>query len=391
MRGLVYDTVCYIDRPTNAWCVVIEQAALGNAIETVYEAAVQPGLWRQALHELALASDALGAQMLHHRPTGAALHTVSEGLDEVSAAFFREGWHIDNPRELRARQRRMGLQEVITDATLFTPEELDREPWQTEFLDRFGLRWFSSFNAILFDEVSPVILTLERPRSSDPFSAHEVEQLGGIVAHVQRACRLSLAVADAAAGGMLESLDRLGRGALLLDDLGRVVRLNASAAGQLGAGLGLSAGRLRADTRDADRRLQALLANVTAAEAARGGPAPDGLSIPRDARRPLVVTAAPLVNSARDLFQQARAIVLLRDLDRRAEPDSALLRATFELTAAEARLAQAVAGGRRPDAAAGLLGIGRETARSHLKMVFAKTGTRSQSELAVLLDRLAGP
>jgi hypothetical protein len=111
---------------------------------------------------LASASNALGAQMLYHRPEGAALHTVSSGLKEISEAFFREGWHINNSREVRARARRVGLQEVITESDLFTPEELDRDAFQREFLDRFGLRWFSSFGAIHFDQISPVVLTLER-------------------------------------------------------------------------------------------------------------------------------------------------------------------------------------------------------------------------------------
>jgi hypothetical protein len=49
----------------------------------------------------------------------------------------------------RARARRVGLQEVITESDLFTREELDRDAFQREFLDPFGLRWFSSFGATL--------------------------------------------------------------------------------------------------------------------------------------------------------------------------------------------------------------------------------------------------
>jgi hypothetical protein len=84
-----------------------------SVVDYLYEAAVRPELWRPALDRLASASNALGAQMLYHRPEGAALHTVSSGLKEISEAFFREGWHINNSREVRARARRVGLQEVI--------------------------------------------------------------------------------------------------------------------------------------------------------------------------------------------------------------------------------------------------------------------------------------
>ena len=80
----------------------MHEREVGPVVDYIYEAAVRPELWRPALDRLASASNALGAQMLYHRPEGAALHTVSSGLKEISEAFFREGWHINNSREVRA-------------------------------------------------------------------------------------------------------------------------------------------------------------------------------------------------------------------------------------------------------------------------------------------------
>ena len=64
------------------------------------------------------------------------------------------------------------------------------------------------------------------------------------------------------------------------------------------------------------------------------------------------------------------------------------LRAAFGLTPAEARLAGLIADGIGVDEAAAKLGTARETVRSQLKAVFAKTGTRSQVSLAALAARL---
>jgi hypothetical protein len=69
----------------------MHEREVGPVVDYIYEAAVRPELWRPALDRLASASSALGAQMLYHRPEGAALHTVSSGLKEISDAFFREG------------------------------------------------------------------------------------------------------------------------------------------------------------------------------------------------------------------------------------------------------------------------------------------------------------
>ena len=68
-------------------------------------------------------------------------------------------------------------------------------------------------------------------------------------------------------------------------------------------------------------------------------------------------------------------------------PDAQLLAGAFGLTPAEARLAAALAGGGRamPEIASAL-GISRETARSQLRAVFAKTGAGRQAELVGLLS-----
>jgi hypothetical protein len=168
----------------------------------------------------------------------------------------------------------VGRQEVITASDLFTPEELDRDAFQREFLDRFGLRWFSSFGAIHLDQISPVVLTLERAVKLERFSRSEVEQISAVVPHIQRASRFSLAVAAAAAAGIMAGLDHVNRASILLDDLGLVVRMNGAAEHLMGHGLTVSNRKLRASTRDGDRLPQKLIAIAAANKPPHQSPAP---------------------------------------------------------------------------------------------------------------------
>jgi DNA-binding CsgD family transcriptional regulator len=62
-----------------------------------------------------------------------------------------------------------------------------------------------------------------------------------------------------------------------------------------------------------------------------------------------------------------------------------LLRCHFGLTPAEARLALQLVAGETLRSAAAKLGISYETARTHLKTVFNKTGTCRQAELVIVL------
>ena len=84
------------------------------------------------------------------------------------------------------------------------------------------------------------------------------------------------------------------------------------------------------------------------------------------------------------------AIVLLRCLDGASAIEPTALRQLFDLTHSEARLAVRLATGEAFSTAAMALGIGRETARTHLRALFAKTGTHRQAELVALLARLPG-
>lgn len=56
----------------------------------------------------------------------------------------------------------------------------------------------------------------------------------------------------------------------------------------------------------------------------------------------------------------------------------------FRLTCAESRVLAHLTNDRRPSEIAAALGVSITTVRSHLKALFAKTGTRRQSELVAL-------
>ncbi len=359
-----------------------------NSLSRVYEAAARPELWPSALDELAAVATGYGALMLHHRPEGATLHAASEGMDSYLQAFFAGGWHRHNPREMRARALALGVDEIMTDESLSDPGNPRFERWQTDFLDRFELKHFLSFSLLGVFEQAPFMLTIERPRKSCPFDADECETIKAALPHFRRAAHLTIAVGEAAQSGMVDAFSALNKAAVLLDDLGQVVRLNAPAEALLGDGLGLAGGRLRAI--GADRALAAIIAGVCQPDAAIAAPKSDAVAVRREFGRPLVIQAAPLVRTARDIFQRARAILLITPLHRLPSLGEAILQQAFDLTPAEVNLARHVVAGKSMPQAAVELRVSPHTARAHLKSIFAKTLTRSQSELAVLLSRLAG-
>jgi DNA-binding CsgD family transcriptional regulator len=72
----------------------------------------------------------------------------------------------------------------------------------------------------------------------------------------------------------------------------------------------------------------------------------------------------------------------------RPAPNSEILRGLFDLSPAEARVARGIAARETVEGIADRCGVSRETVRSQLKTVLAKTGTKRQVDLAVLLAGL---
>jgi DNA-binding CsgD family transcriptional regulator len=184
------------------------------------------------------------------------------------------------------------------------------------------------------------------------------------------------------AGSKLSALARVSSAAVVIDATGRATQMNLPAQNLLGEDFNLVRGRPAAHDSASNRRLQQLVSSVL--HTARGGAqAYAPIVVDRDEAPWLLVEAMPVTAFGSDLFGSGRAILLLTDLRSPLRPEATQFCAAFGLTVAEAKLASGVG----IEAAASSLGVSRETARSQLKAVFAKTNTRRQAELAGLLAR----
>ena len=85
------------------------------------------------------------------------------------------------------------------------------------------------------------------------------------------------------------------------------------------------------------------------------------------------------------------AIVLLRDPEWPQPAPKELLKEFYGVTSREAAMANKLNEGKTLEQAAAELQMRYETARTHLRRVFSKTGTSRQMELMILLERLPKP
>jgi DNA-binding CsgD family transcriptional regulator len=179
----------------------------------------------------------------------------------------------------------------------------------------------------------------------------------------------------------------------VVDGHSRLQHFNAAAGRLLEArdGLFVRQQRLVASRPAVTAQLRASLARaLTYADAASRAPSSNAkapatvIEIPRASRRPLGLVVHPLrpPNVMRTRGHDgARAIVVVHDPDARPRVDPTLIARVHALTPTEAELAAALAEGNSLTEFAAGRGCTEATARTHLKRVLEKTGTRRQAEL----------
>jgi DNA-binding CsgD family transcriptional regulator len=275
----------------------------------------------------------------------------------------------------------------MTDQTLFTREELDRLPFNAELINPQGFRWFAGARLTTVGGCE-LNLDIDRLAHDEPFGRRELEAIAKLLPHLRRAAETVYELGLARTEGMLDALEQMSCGAILINGSGRVIRLNAHARQHIGRCLGLSDGRLSALSGRANDGLQRLIDSASRSDVA-GQSDPEILALPRPGRRPLLVHAAPIVRSAQDVFRCAGAILMLVEPDEPREPAEPVLRQAFGLTPVEAQIALGLARGQDLQEIATNRAVSVGTVRMQIKSIFQKTETHRQAELVALLNHFA--
>jgi DNA-binding CsgD family transcriptional regulator len=222
------------------------------------------------------------------------------------------------------------------------------------------------------------------------FYPSEADHFLSVAPDLSRIISAAEKVWDVSLGSSLAALDQLNCAAAMLDCRGYVTRVNEHANALFGCGLVIRHGRIHAVDRASDARLHGLT-RAAVSSWSDGSLRAEPVVITRSGLPWLLAEIMPMTSFAHDLFNGGDALLYFTDLAAELAPTEQLLSQTFQLTAAEARLASRLATGKGIGAASAALAIGRETARTQLRAIFAKTGTRRQAELTALLLRLRMP
>jgi DNA-binding CsgD family transcriptional regulator len=234
-------------------------------------------------------------------------------------------------------------------------------------------------------------LTVFRVDGQGPFTEDECCDADQYVPHLRRAVDIHVKLhgVQRVHLALAEVMDRLPMGMLLLDSARQVVVQNRAAERIFASDDGLRidrGGPNLADVRE-NAAFQLLIADAMEGKVERGFASRGFLSVSRPSgRRPLSVMVTPLRGvTQRAPVGEAVVALFVTDPEEKRISGAKALERLYGLTQSEAQILQLLSMGMSLEEAADERGVSMNTARSHIKHMFSKTGVSRQGELVRMI------
>jgi DNA-binding CsgD family transcriptional regulator len=364
--------------------------ALSDLIGLIYQGPLEQVPWSSSLRWLTHNLDFSWA-VLVLRPASHSLpsliiqaHEQEVGVSKADYIFLQR-YASDPFTELP-------LNQITTPEEMLGEEWWHSHPFFKEYLQPNDIHY--EMGADFCVERSRCRLRICRPLRSGPYTAEERLTCQMLVPHFRRAVELhaKLYITDAERMLYAGSFDHLRIGTIVLDELGAVLTMSEAAREMLSQqeGLAIESGTLRVHCKRAAVGVEKAIAQAVIAPAET--PLIKALSIKDSSRRcelHMLVKSIPRLQGV-EAQRRPAAAIFIRDARHHFEPSPEVLRMLFDFTVAEAHFAGLLAAGLSMEEAGKQLGITRNTCKSRLRAIFAKTGvTRQAALVGVLHDTLA--
>lgn len=366
--------------------MVVSDKHVDRLLDLIYDAATEQGLWRSVLTEIADLTGSQGGILFGQSFQASRVYFDYNGrLSEECNRAYKER-HMRNPWSEGMERQSVGRivlsDEIVPFAslkpTLFFEEVL--RPQDVAHNAMVALAAKDDFKAAF---------NICRSARQGPLGQDGRRFLERLVPHMRRSMRLGFRLEGykALQRAEYDVLDRLAVGVILLDRRARIIYAN-TAARALDSSKGplhLRGAALTAHAPPYSQRLDEMI------RLALCGAPTGSMSVPRPSDGQLLTILVSSVRG-RDVGRFAElsmpdAAVLLFIIDpaNRSGVPVAWIVDAYGLTPAEAKVALCAASGATIPETARHLNVSPNTIKTHLRKVFAKTGTSRQIELARLM------
>jgi len=358
---------------------------------SLYEGPLEEQPWQSFL---AGVRELLGAHLvtLLLRPPSEEQQVVmlADGGTLSAIKSYNEGQFVLDPFVDLPPGQVIGLHEYLTTEALLASD------FYRIIMEPQG--WYDFLGADLREEGElDVRFRIGRYKGASRFTQQEKDLVEALLPHLERSIRLHTQFnrTERERAIYAGAVEQMAVATIILDEHGLVLSKNDSAEELLARhnGISIAHNRLHFEQMEVEKEFSGLLAEVLGGRALGQSVAAQAMQIPR--REGLtqlgLVARAVQPAAAVDGRSLPSIAIFISDPDQASEPPTQIISRLFGLTPTEASLAMLLANGLTLDEASEQLGIKRNTTRTHLRAVFAKTGVTRQTGLVRLILKSAAP
>lgn len=366
----------------------LDSERLDRLLGAIYEGPLESPPWQAALQQLRDALKAAHVTLMLRPPSsdssGVMINTGNvtvQGVESYESHFFALDPFVRLPEG-----------EVITAEELIGSQQWLKSAMYQEYLKPLDIRHLLGAD-IYTKEGVECRLRVTRSHDAPAFSAQDKAVVRMLLPHLKRSIRLHAKLEYLECDRQLfaGAVNRMLVGMISFAQDGSILELNQEAQRILAEkdGISRSGTGIALSSNHENRELQRMIRQALTGHAADMGPSVvEAMSVTRPSGRAklgIVVRAIPL-GEWTGAKQRPAAAVFLRDPESSGmQPSQEVVRRLFGLTRMEAALALLLAEGLTLDEAAEKLNVRRNTARTHLRSIFCKTGVTRQTMLVRML------
>ncbi len=369
--------------------MVSELIELSAVIADIYDAAIEPALWRQALASIVNYVGGHSGVLFWHdavSESAQALHLFND--DPTYTRLYFEKYLPMNPVFPAATFMAEGAVHTTTD--FISQEELEQTRFYKEWIAPQGIA--DSLAVNLEKGTTRSSLLNVRMDAALGFENDEARsRMAVLVPHLQRAVAIGRLFdqSKATERALTTTLDHVESAVFLVGSDGAITFANEPAKAMLGQAtlVRAAANSLHAVAGDADRMLRDIFTAAANGDASVGV---RGVAVPltSSSEERWFAHVLPLTSGRRQQAGEAAhavAAVFIRNSAPNTPPPLEAIAKLYRLTASEIRILDAVLRVNGVKAMADALGLSQATVKTHLQNVFRKTGTKRQSDLVKLV------
>ncbi len=355
-------------------------------VKTVYAGPLEDPPWAAFLEALCVAMGAMAVTLILEPPASEGPGYILNAAGRLNSGWrsYREQFFASDPFVNLPEGRPVTISEYLPQ------EEFQASEFNQLFLKPTGVRHILGAD-LRTDGDMLARLRISRGENTVDFGPDQRALCGLLIPHLRQSIEIFARLSRIASERTLYSgtLNQMAVGTIILDGRGKILDRDRIAEALLkqADGVALVGGMLSLNDRTAAARLTETIRKIVESEKKGERALVEAIRVERPSGKRdfgLIVKPAPQPQYLDDQHVPA-IVVFISDPDRHTAMAPAALAKLFGLTPAEAAFAVLLGDGLTLDEAAHELSIARNTARAHLRSIFAKTGVSRQTMLVRLI------